>query len=151
VNIAENICDRKAAEMLHQIIGELLADEVAKLPSDQSRQMFFRMLFESAQKNLPQSKLQQKRNAGKGKKKPTSLHEMPGWMWDDDDIQEAIEINDEIQSLADQIEWPDAPDVAETSADIVRTVEERRCVTVGQLEALRNMLDGMRAWIRDWD
>ena len=138
--IQDNIRDRAAAKELHNTIGELLADEVPKLPSDISQVLFFDMLIKSASKNL--ERLNQT-------SKPTKLTVVQSYHNHSEDVQEAYHINIEIQELAESVAWPDAPEVAEKAASIIDTVEKRNHVTIGQIEALRNMLEGMRAWDRD--
>jgi len=138
MNIEENIRDRRAAQTLHETIGELLAEDVGKLPSDRSRMIFFQMLFDSAKKNLPPTPVV----PPKRDRVPVEPKEH------DEDVKESLEINVEIQELAEQVAWPDAPEVAENAVAIATTIEERNHCTVSQLEALQNMLRGMRAWVR---
>ena len=143
MSISDNIRDRQSAESLHKLIGELLSTEIPKLPSDRSREIFFKKLLESAKRNLPNQ--QSSENA---LHRLESENDIPS---ESEDVIEAIEINDEIQLLAICSAWPDAGDVSEKADSIIRTVEKRHYVTVGQLEALRNMLEGLRAWARGED
>lgn len=66
------------------------------------------------------------------------------------DIDEALELAAEIQNLVEEL--PERAEdfgisVAEQAADIARDVEENDRVTRKQLEALRNMLAGVRNWL----
>ena len=69
-----------------------------------------------------------------------------------DDVDQALSIADEINSLIDQV--PEAGldfavSVEERTADIAKTIEERGRVTEKQTAALGNMLDGLRRWCHD--
>lgn len=66
------------------------------------------------------------------------------------ELQEAIELCDEIESLADEV--PEAGEdfatsVSERTAGIRETIEENNYATPGQLSALENMRDGLARWI----
>lgn len=71
---------------------------------------------------------------------------------DERDVQLARELIEEIDLLAE-----DVPERGEefaisatgTAADIGRYIDEWNHVTKKQLEALENMLDGLRGWLRD--
>lgn len=70
------------------------------------------------------------------------------------DAQDALNMVEEICDLADDIELPDAAidyaeSVAEKARSIGESVEERGSCTEGQLEALDNMLVGLKRWFRD--
>lgn len=69
----------------------------------------------------------------------------------DDACSEALELCDEIESLADQV--PErgedfARSVLDRMSDIRATIEERNTATSGQIQALENMRDGLSRWIR---
>lgn len=108
MSIETNIRDREAAEALHRTIGELLADEVPKLPSDRSREMFWRKLADSVAKNVPQKTFAIKTSEG-------TTH-VPSCS---EEAKEAESLNNEIQELAPASQWPDAMDAAEKAADIM--------------------------------
>lgn len=120
------------AAKLHEAVGKIVLDGVANLSTDSARQEFAALLLESAKKLVA---------AANGE--PPPPRPQPA------DVREALSIADEIQSLADEVEWPDAPDVAEKAGRIAATVERLNEVTDGQMDALRNMLRGMEAWVRD--
>lgn len=66
-----------------------------------------------------------------------------------DDVAEAIAIAAEIQALAEELpdegeEFGDS--VINKAASIAANVEKHQRVTAGQMEALKNMLDGVQRW-----
>ena len=144
-----NILNRKAAEALHKTVGELLRDAVPGLPSPESREMFWRMVKESAEKNLPAPKPErQKRN--------TKVYLVPDGCSDQGDIvpylpdvAAALSLISEMEDMIDEIEWDDAADVLDRAQSIGRTIEAARSVTGPQLDALNHMRDAMARWIRD--
>ena len=150
MTIEKNIADRQAAESLHRTIGELLREEVPRLPSDEARGIFWRMVRESAEKNLPRR--EPLVTHFDGKESPlteTDTTELPP---EPPDVAEALEIIDEMEELA--MEIPDAgqdfaADVLEKARSIGRTIERSNSVTQPQMEALENMCSGLARWIRD--
>jgi hypothetical protein len=64
-------------------------------------------------------------------------------------VKEALAIIDEMEQLAEEIAWEDAPDVLEKAQSIGRTIERTSNVTDNQMTALESMRDAMAAWIRD--
>jgi hypothetical protein len=66
-----------------------------------------------------------------------------------EDVKEALAIIDEMEQLAEEIAWEDAPDVLEKAQSIGRTIERTSNVTDNQMTALESMRDAMAAWIRD--
>lgn len=72
----------------------------------------------------------------------------------DGDVDEAIEMVNEIQSLAESSDLPSAGEefaasVSEKAGSIGETIEESGYVTENQERALENMLSGLRRWFRD--
>ena len=70
----------------------------------------------------------------------------------DHDVAHAWELINEIDLLAEDV--PErgedfALSILEKAADIGCYIDEHNHVTKKQLAALENMLDGLRAWIRD--
>lgn len=70
----------------------------------------------------------------------------------DRSVTEALEIAEEIESLAADL--PEEGEefgqsVSEKAADIAANIEKHNRVTDGQLDALENMLDGLRRWFND--
>lgn len=133
--IIESNPDALAAFTLHKQMGEFLSPKVAGLPSDESRQIFWRLVLQSVQKNLTE------RTPPKPPK-PTRATS----------ADEADAMVDQIRDLADQIcengqEFADS--VLEKAEAIAETVEQRDYATDGQLQALENMLEGLRAWFHD--
>ena len=141
--IEKNITDRTAAEELHRVIGELLFDAVPKLPSGESCVMFFRLLKESAEKNLPACK--PKQLTEEQREKIRNLKLQPN-------IAEAEGLIDEIESMAGDIcengqEF--AESVLERTKSIRESIEKAGRATEGQITALENMAEGLRAWFHD--
>lgn len=122
-----------AARNLHRAVGVFLSKEVPLLPTDCSREQFWRMMLESVQKNMLVHDERESRSVS------TS--------YDD-----AMYLVQEIRDLV--------PDVCEAGEDFAASVEEKadaiaesvarhRAATEGQLTALENMLDGLRRWVHD--
>lgn len=151
--IQANIDNRKAAEALHQTIGSLLREEVPQLPSQESRLMFWRLMLESVRKNLPAepsgTPTEPPEGSGtpekqKQKKKPVLT---TSTSYDD-----AMALIDEIEDLAGSIceNGQDfASSVEEKATSIGESVERAGSATDGQLQALENMVEGLRAWFHD--
>jgi len=86
-----------------------------------------------------------------GKSKPVAVSNVPPPRANVASYDEAIELCDEIESLADAV-----PERGEEFADSVRTraddiresVEQMKRATEGQITALENMRDGLARWIR---
>ena len=137
MGIQENIDGTKAAQSLHAAIGELLAGEVPQLPSDRSRETFWELMFGSALKNLPEKPQELKQ-----KKTRPPIH----WTRTQ---EEAFVLVGEIEELADSIVFEGeefAASVLEKSKSIGTSVEQAGWATDRQLEALENMLEGLRRW-----
>lgn len=69
---------------------------------------------------------------------------------DEDRLAEAIELSEEIADMANQVPSAGqefAESVSEQTADIIATAKDRNYVTAKQLDALRNMRDGLARWI----
>lgn len=82
----------------------------------------------------------------------TELLDTTGFANNRDDVTTAMELAEEINELI--CELPEAGEdfgmsVAERASEIARTVEERMEATSSQIEALENMLEGVKKWIRD--
>jgi hypothetical protein len=140
--VLRNIDDRKAAEDLHRLAGEILRDAIAALPSDRSRQIFFEMLKATAEKNLPAA----------APTRNTIPHPLTEASSLDADADEAITLVDEIRELADQV--PDrgrefAESVLERAKAIGESIERSGRATEKQLAALENMLAGLEAWVHE--
>ena len=138
MTIENNISDRKAAETLHAMVGEILKKEIGKLPSPQSRSMFFGLMNASITKNLPDQKPPEKPRT-----KPEPLMSS---------VQDAIEIANEINRLTGEI-CPAGQDfadsVSEKAIDITQAVTNAGQATDGQIDALENMLEGLQKWFHD--
>jgi hypothetical protein len=70
---------------------------------------------------------------------------------DQSNVQYALELCDEIEATAEDV--PDAGQdfagsVCERTESIRATIAERRHATENQIGALKNMLSGLKAWIR---
>ena len=132
-----NILNRKAAESLHQTIGELILSEVPRLPSPESRLMFWRMVKESAEKNLPEDM------------KAVAVTTTAA---NDMEVAEALALFAEMEDMESEIPEPGqdfASDVLEKARSIGSTISRSNSVTGPQRDALENMLAGMQRWIRD--
>jgi hypothetical protein len=132
VDFAKLLADENAAKTLHEKVGHFLQGEVTKLPSAYSRAQFFRLLKESAEKNIPNETQTPSRQ--------------------DMDAEEAISLVDEIRETADYVcdegrEFADS--VLEKSMAIGQSVERIGRATQGQITALENMLEGLQAWVHD--
>lgn len=133
--IIESNPDALAAFTLHKQMGEFLLPKIAGLPSDESRHIFWRLMLESVQKNI--------------KPRTPPKPPKPSRATSADD---ALEMVDEIRNLADSIcengqEFADS--VLEKAESIAETVERSDYATDGQLQALENMLEGLRAWFHE--
>lgn len=130
----------KAAKELHRTIGELLAEEVPKLPGDASRRKFWELMAESVRKNLPEERQEESQpQAEKQRIMPQSY-------------LEASELIDSIGTLADDIcdNGRDfAESVVERAESIGESVERAGCATDNQLAALQNMKEGLERWFHD--
>lgn len=76
----------------------------------------------------------------------TKQQQRPGT---DDDVAEALGIAGEICDLVDELpeEGEDfGLSVAEKTHDIAANIEKHNRVTEGQMNALKNMLDGLQRW-----
>lgn len=138
-----NINDRRQAEDLHQMIGEVIRNYVESLPTDRSRQIFFRMLRDSAVKNLPADSSPTHNTSPHPLTIPSSL---------DCDAEEAIGLVDEIRETADMVSDAGqdfAQDVLAKAVSIGETIERSGRASAKQVEALENMLAGLQAWIHD--
>ena len=142
MTVEKNIDDRKAAEELHAAIGELFGDAIEKLPSDESRTIFFTMVLQTAEKNLPE--LMAKREKATNLVKQV-LQEAEF----DNSVHYALSLVEEINDMASEVEWPDAPDVQNKANDIATVIQEFNRATAGQLQALENMRNGMAKWVHD--
>jgi|SRR5208283_2918990 len=146
MSIEQNIADRRAAESLHRTIGELVLAEIPRLPSPESRLMFWRLLKESAEKNLPAVTLPTPPAKTERERRDELKATVPS------DVAEALEMADEIENLASDLpaEGEDfGMSVLEKSGDIARNIAAHNRVTDAQREALSNMLDGLRRWFHD--
>ena len=145
MSIEDNTAARKTAEQLHATIGELLRDEVPKLPSGRAREIFWRLMLASVQKNLPQDQAVEALKEREKKKKqgpPTSSASY------DEAMSLASEIEDLVLSICDAgQEFADS--VGEKTASIMESVERSGGATDGQLQALENMLEGLQRWFHD--
>jgi hypothetical protein len=130
----------KAAKELHRTIGELLAEEVPKLPGDASRRRFWELMAESVGKNLPGAFIAASPEAGRLAPKVSQSYE------------DAMTLVDEILELVDQT-CDAGRDFAESVSDKARSigesVERSKSATDGQIKALQNMLDGLERWQHD--
>ena len=80
------------------------------------------------------------------------LDDLPGGDKRPLDVREALDIVDEIETMAEQLpeEGEDfGMSVTEKAADIAANIETHNRVTDGQLSALQNMLDGLQRWFSD--
>lgn len=138
--IRRNITDRQAAERLALIVGELVDDEVAKLPSDVSREKFWTLVQQRWSAHFPEPQ------GTFTEPEPYNVEEIPDA---DDEVNNLI---DEIENLAGAVPT-EGMEFAEscygTARSIAETVEERGRVTTAQLGALRNMRDGLKRWVRE--
>jgi len=138
--IRRNITDRQAAERLALIGGELVDDEVGKLPSDASREKFWTLIQQRWAAHFPEPQ------GTFTEPEPYNVEEIPDA---DDEVNTLI---DEIENLAGAVPT-EGMEFAEscygTARSIADTVEERGRVTTAQLGALRNMRDGLKRWVRE--
>lgn len=138
--IRRNITDRQAAERLALIVGELVDDEVGKLPSDASREKFWALVQQRWSAHFPEP---QGTFTGQ---EPYNVEEIPD---SDDEVNNLV---DEIDNLAGAVPTKGmefAESCCGTARSIAETVEERGRVTTAQLGALRNMRDALKRWIRE--
>lgn len=139
MSIESNVAERKAAERLHATIGELLREEVPKLPSGRSREIFWQMMHQSIWKNIPAEPEPEECK----KKKP---------LVSSASYDEAMALIAQIEDLAGSIceageDFADS--VSAKAADIFASVDRFGGATDGQLQALENMLDGLQRWFHD--
>jgi hypothetical protein len=139
-----NCADTRAARGLHADIGNLIRGEVDRLPSDESRAKFWRLMLESVQKNLPLAPVLLPAEPEKPKEqKPPRCSAS---------YDEAMGLIDEIEDLAGSIceNGQDfASSVEAKAVSIGESVERAGSATDGQLQALANMAEGLRAWFHD--
>lgn len=139
MSIESNVQESDAAKALYRTIGEILLPKVAKLPSDRSREIFWRLMLESVQKRIPQA--------------PVSLAPLPPYETPPDAIgREALLIINDIRDLAPDVctagaDFADS--VLEKAESIAEAVERLGYATDRQLTALENMLEGLRKWLHD--
>jgi len=148
--VERNCADRVAAKGLLKTVAELIKPELANLPSDRSRQIFWQLLCEAAAKRsnlkvLDQIELGLMEDLARGKE--TRLI-VPGS--DIGDIDDAMLLVELILELADNI--PEAGEdfamgVCDTTQNIAKTIEEKGFVTEKQMEALENMQTGLLKWV----
>lgn len=146
--IIRNIADRKAAEDLHRTLGELVCGEVAKLPSDYSRLLFWRPLKESAEKNLPKPVVT---IAAQQPPKPPAPKVTPRASGDSS-VGEAQDLIESIEGMAGEICEAGrdfAEDVLAKAKSIGESVDRGGHATERQIEALENMVDGLSRWFHD--
>lgn len=139
MTIEGNCRDTRAARELHATVGELLRDEVPRLPTDRSRALFWQMMAASIEKNLPQKTAQTAH-----KKRPTPSRP--------ETVDEALSLIADIEDMAESIceEGEDfAQSVLEKAQGIGETIERLSSVTDGQLQALENMAIGLRRWFHE--
>lgn len=132
----------KAAKELHRTIGELLAEEVPKLPGDASRRKFWELMARSVEKNLAGVFVAATPDTEKPERKAKTSQS----------YLDAVALVDEILEMADQTcdagrEF--AESVAEKARLIGESVERSGAATDGQITALQNMLDGLERWRHD--
>lgn len=140
MSIEGDFAARKAAEQLHATIGGLLCEEVPRLPSNSAREIFWRLMLQSVEKNLPAAKVPD-RPAGKKPPRESAAS-----------YDEAKDLIEEIGDLAGSIceaGQSFAESVSGKAADILESVEQFGCATDGQLQALENMLNGLQRWFHD--
>lgn len=138
--IRRNITDRQSAERLALIVGELVDDEVAKLPSDDSREKFWTLAQQRWAAHFPEPQ------GTFTETEPYKVEEIP------DADGEVNMLVDEIDILAGAVPAGGeefAESCCGTARSIAETVEERGRVTTAQLGALRNMRDGLKRWMRE--
>jgi len=138
--IQRNITDRQAAERLALIVGELVDDEVGKLPSDASREKFWTLVRQRWSAHFPEPQ------GTFTEPEPYNVEEIPD---SDDEVNNLV---DEIDVLAGAVPAGGeefAESCCGTARSIAETVEERGRVTTAQLGALRNMRDGLKRWVRE--
>lgn len=83
--------------------------------------------------------------------KPKSTVKVSATPQADDSAEQAFELCDEIESLADDVPSRGqdfADSVLEKAADIRASVEQLGRASDGQISALENMRDGLSRWIR---
>lgn len=132
----------KAARDLHRTIGEILAEEVPRLPGSGSRKLFWELMRESVQKNLPPTPPSPPKPAVV---RPSSVRTSQSY-------DDALELIAEIHDLADSIcengqEF--AASVVERADSIGESVERGGGATVKQIDALENMRNGLEQWHHD--
>jgi hypothetical protein len=151
MTIESNIAGRRAAADLVCTTISLLKDSIRSLPSDRSRQDFFRLMAEGfAGKMDPPHKVVPV-DAVKTVKKPDKQQASANTANQDTDLDEAAELIEEIKELCEEIcsagrDFADS--VLEKTESIEESITDRGSVTSGQLEALENMRDGLARWFR---
>lgn len=143
MTIAENIDNRKAAEALHNAVLEIAQQECQDLPSDASREMFWRKLAASVRKQLPAPPVQEPTKPARPRQPATATVDR------DAAAAEALEVAGEIQEMADIVceEGEEfARSVSDRAAAIAETIERTGTASERQLEALRNMRSGLERW-----
>jgi len=149
--------DADAARDLMRQMVDLIKAEIQQLPSDRSRQMFFSHLHKAAAckmnpppacefaANQPEERQQDRIPRRTRENNPVST--LP------QDVEEALSISRSIVENARYIESDEgiefAESVSEKSRSIGRTIERNNRVTVNQMRALQNMLEGTLQWLQD--
>ena len=139
VDFAKLCADSKAAKALHTTIGELLREEVPKLPSDRSREKFWCLMMDSVEKNLLP-------------KTQPPIKKKPSIPTTSTSYDEAMDLIDQIRDLVESIcsagqDFADS--VSDKAESIAESVERSQSATDGQLQALENMLEGLQRWFHD--
>lgn len=117
-----------------------MREEVPKLPSGRSRDIFWHLMHESIRKNIPQAAETVEKDEKRKPRASSASHD------------EAMALIDEIEDLACSIceagqDFADS--VSSKAADIATSVERSGSATDGQLQALQNMLEGLQRWFHD--
>lgn len=138
--------DEKKVDDLLKAVADLVKPKLAELCAP-GITLFWNKLYSAASRrsNLAQAveaELKQLRESNKNATKTD-----PAATSDDQLIDEAFSLAEQIEEMSHEVEWPDAAEVVKKSESIADTIEKEQKVSDGQIKALRNMHAAMSKWM----